>query len=245
MATAAEVSSQILDEWLKLEALKAVVTSPAGTYHDTASGKFTSKPGGAAGGKGGGKAGAKGGGGGGGRYGDKGLKHGESAPFSDNLDADGNMPAGGGKITSPLGKQPAFVANVPKHRGKSLAQVYKDDPAAGQKLENQLVDRIVNEHIVSKGTSSTTGEGKPIPGGGLRPRRQAYASSISRDVTLTALNNARTEMGQKPLTLEGVFKQHIGRQGKAQQAYYEKEHPWEPNWQEPRSRPGWKQVIKQ
>ena len=50
--------TEILDEWLKLEALKGVVTSSAGTYHDTATGRFTSKPGGA------GEGGSKGGGGG-------------------------------------------------------------------------------------------------------------------------------------------------------------------------------------
>lgn len=54
MATANEVKAAILDEWLRLDALKAAITSPAGTYHDPATGKFTSKPGGAAGKKGGG-----------------------------------------------------------------------------------------------------------------------------------------------------------------------------------------------
>ncbi|MCL4296140.1 MAG: hypothetical protein KJ077_10450 [Anaerolineae bacterium] len=60
MTAVTDVQSKILDEWLKLDALKAVVTSPAGTYHDTATGEFTSKPGGAA-------AGSKGKGKGGGR----------------------------------------------------------------------------------------------------------------------------------------------------------------------------------
>lgn len=63
MITVNEVKAALLDEWLKLDALKATITSPAGTYHDTATGKFTARPGGAGGGKGGG--GKKGGGGGG------------------------------------------------------------------------------------------------------------------------------------------------------------------------------------
>ncbi|MCL4296145.1 MAG: dienelactone hydrolase family protein [Anaerolineae bacterium] len=43
---AGSTKAAILDELLRLEALKATITSPAGTYHDTATGKFASKPGG-------------------------------------------------------------------------------------------------------------------------------------------------------------------------------------------------------
>ncbi|MCL4296144.1 MAG: hypothetical protein KJ077_10470 [Anaerolineae bacterium] len=41
MKTIPEAKAAILDEWLSLEAIKAVITSPAGTYHDSATGRFT------------------------------------------------------------------------------------------------------------------------------------------------------------------------------------------------------------
>lgn len=50
MTTTTDLKAALLDEWLKLDALKATITSPAGTYHDTATGKFTGRPGGKAGG---------------------------------------------------------------------------------------------------------------------------------------------------------------------------------------------------
>lgn len=39
-----ETKAALLDEWFRLETLKAIITSPSGTYHDPATGKFTSRP---------------------------------------------------------------------------------------------------------------------------------------------------------------------------------------------------------
>ncbi|MCL4296157.1 MAG: hypothetical protein KJ077_10535 [Anaerolineae bacterium] len=48
MANVAALKAALLDEWLALESLRAVITTGAGTYHDSATGKFTSRPGSAA-----------------------------------------------------------------------------------------------------------------------------------------------------------------------------------------------------
>lgn len=48
MTATTEIKAALLDEWFRLETLKATITSRAGTYHDTATGQFTHRPSGKA-----------------------------------------------------------------------------------------------------------------------------------------------------------------------------------------------------